>query len=234
MARFSGVELDAVGVIAETVRRCRAWASRLLLVYGLVFGPYLALYALGAFKASGIHGPNILVFLLSPLLDGVATAWLLDPGMTLGQALLKGLRLYPRLVATRLLKYLGIGMGMLALVIPGLLLGAWFSLSDPLIVVGRGGRDPFAPLFESRRLVRGHSEPVLLAMLPLILITQGGGLLPMVYGNVGQENADPEVWTHFFNIFVDWMYLAMTVMSVVLWERLGRDAEAPSPKRQKG
>ena len=180
------------------------------------------------FEPLGVYGPSVILSFLFPLADGALMAWMLsDDDLSMRQALRAGVRCYLPLLMTRFLKYVAIGVGVVALVIPAVMMSAWFSLSDPLIVDGKVGKDPFAPLFKSRRLVRGHVLPVIVAMLPLVIITQAGGLLPFVWGGVAQENADPELWTHFFNVFLDLMYLALTVMSVVVYERLTSEPAAP-------
>ncbi len=220
MARFSEVDLQPGELIAETAKRYVAWFPRIATLYAIVFGPYLVAYAAGAFKPLGIYGPSVILSLLFPFADGALTAWLLKPERSFKDGLVRGVQTFLPLLMTRFLKYVAIGVGVVALVIPAVMMSAWFSLSDPLIVDGKVGKDPFAPLFKSRRLVRGHVLPVIVAMLPLVIITQAGGLLPFVWGGVAQENADPELWTHFFNVFLDLMYLGITVMSVVVYERL--------------
>lgn len=227
VARFSEVDLQAGEVLRETGRRYLAWFPRIAALYAVIFGPYLAAYAGGVFKPLGVYGPSVILSVLFPLADGALTAWLLRPELSFGQALKRGAKAFLPLLMTRFLKYVAIGVGVVALVIPAVMMSAWFSLSDPLIVDGRMGKtkDPFAPLFRSRRIVRGHVLPVVAAMLPLVLITQVGGLAPVVWGGVAQEGADPELWTHFFNVFLDLAYLGITVMSVVLYQRL-----APTPR----
>jgi hypothetical protein len=222
VARFSEVDLQAGDVIAETARRYAAWFPRIATLYAVIFGPYLALYALGVFKPLGVYGPSVILSVLFPLADGALTSWLLKPELSFDKAFVRGVKVFLPLLMTRFLKYVAIGVGVVALVIPAVMMTAWFSLSDPLIVEGTLGKskDPFAPLFKSRRIVRGHVLPVIVAMAPLLLITQVGGLAPVVWGGVAQENADPALWTHFFNVFLDLMYLGLTVMSVVLYERL--------------
>jgi hypothetical protein len=220
MARFSGVEVHAGELIAESARRYVQWFPRILAIYAVVFGPYLIAYAADMFKPLGVYGPSVFLSFLFPLADGALTAWMMDDDKTFGDAMAAGFRVYIPLLMTRFLKYIAIGVGVVALVVPAVIMAAWFSLSDPLIITGTTGKDPFAPLFKSRRLVRGNTLPVLTALLPLVLITQVGGLAPVIWGGVAQENADPALWTHFFNVFLDLMYMAVTVMSVVLWERL--------------
>ena len=228
MARFSDIDLRASDILRDTWARCRSWAPRMVGLYAVVFGPYLAAYALDVFEPLGVYGPSVILSFLFPLADGALMAWMLsDDDLSMGQALRVGVRCYLPLLMTRFLKYVAIGVGVFALVVPAIMMGAWFILSDPLIVAGRSGKDPFAPLFASRRRVRGYTLPVVVAMAPLVLITQVGGLAPVIWGDVAQENVDPALWTHFFNVFLDLMYLALTVMSVVVYERLTSEPAAP-------
>jgi hypothetical protein len=73
------------------------------------------------------------------------------------------------LVATSLLYGLGVGIGLLLLIVPGLVAAARWALIVPLVVIeGRGPRDAFA---RSSELVRGQTGRVLALIAISTLIT---------------------------------------------------------------
>lgn len=75
------------------------------------------------------------------------------------------------LIWTALIVLAGIFAGLLAFIIPGLVLGTWWSVAAPALVIERNG--PMKAIGRSRELVRGHAWrvfSVLLVMLSIVLV----------------------------------------------------------------
>jgi len=126
--------------------------------------------------------------LLSGLLSLVGVFWLqgalteavadLRDGradLSIKQTFARVLPLLGTLFLAGLLAVLGIGLGLLLLIVPGLLLLTWWSVITPVIVLERKGvLDSFG---RSRELVRGHAWIVFGVIILTILILIGVGLL---------------------------------------------------------
>ncbi len=94
---------------------------------------------------------------------------------------------YRRLIAVDVLYGLMVTLGLVALVVPGVLLFVWFGLSGPVVEIeGRGVRGAFA---RSWRLVRGHFWTVLAVLGPLEIVGDGltGLLAHAVHGLIGDS-----------------------------------------------
>jgi hypothetical protein len=77
---------------------------------------------------------------------------------------------YGRLIAVDLLFGLGIAVGLVLFVVPGVVAFTWFALAGPLVELeGAGVRAAFA---RSRRLVRGHFWTVLAVLGPITLASE--------------------------------------------------------------
>ena len=77
---------------------------------------------------------------------------------------------YGRLIAVDLLFGLGIAVGLVLLVVPGVVAFTWFALAGPLVELdGLGVRAAFTG---SRRLVRGHFWTVLAVLGPITLASE--------------------------------------------------------------
>jgi hypothetical protein len=77
---------------------------------------------------------------------------------------------YGRLIAVDLLFGLGIAVGLVLFVVPGVVAFTWFALAGPLVELeGAGVRAAFT---RSRRLVRGHFWTVLAVLGPITLASE--------------------------------------------------------------
>lgn len=77
---------------------------------------------------------------------------------------------YGRLIAVDILLAIGVAIGLVLLIVPGLLLFGWFALAGPIVEIeGRGVRAAFA---RSRQLVRGSFWTVLLVLIPITLASE--------------------------------------------------------------
>jgi hypothetical protein len=75
---------------------------------------------------------------------------------------------YLRLAAADVLLAVGVGLGLLFLIVPGLIVFGWFALIAPAIELEE--RRLFEAFRRSRELVRGNLLRVLLLLLPLVLL----------------------------------------------------------------
>jgi hypothetical protein len=94
---------------------------------------------------------------------------------SLAQALLHALRRLPTLLLLTLLSCLGIVLGLLLLVIPGLVLATWWFLSYPAVMIENDSA--LESLERSRALIRGAFWPTFIVVVPLL-----GVSLAVAYG----------------------------------------------------
>jgi hypothetical protein len=218
MPRFHDADISIRSVLSEAFARLRERFSGFVLIYLVIFGPFVVGDYLDAFEPLGEWGPTAIFSFLAPLADGAVLLLLLRGAEAgIGDALVGGLRYYFRLLAVRLLRTLGILAGAMAAVVPGLLLATWFSLSD-VVAIEEDTQDPFRALFRSRDLVRGHTIPVFAAFAPVVIPFQVGGLLVLYLGGGG--TAEAADWTYPANIFLDLIALTINAVSLVIYERL--------------
>lgn len=77
---------------------------------------------------------------------------------------------YGRLIAVDILLTVGIAVGVVFLIVPGVLFFGWFALAGPLVEIeGRSVRSAFA---RSRELVRGSFWTVLLVLVPITIASE--------------------------------------------------------------
>lgn len=77
---------------------------------------------------------------------------------------------YLRLIAVDLIYGVGVIIGLVALIVPGIVLFTWFALAGPVVELeGAGVRAAFR---RSRQLVRGRFWTVLLVLLPITLASE--------------------------------------------------------------
>ncbi|MGH2980527.1 MAG: hypothetical protein ACRDKV_00600 [Solirubrobacterales bacterium] len=173
-------------VYRDTVRTYRTFAPRLLLIGAIVFVPLGLLEAIvgghDTIEGAGDDGFTIAAIVVLVLLQvvlgllgevfysgAVALLIALTPaGRWLGWV--AGRLSFGSLIAVDLVYNLGVGIGFLLLVVPGVLVFTWFALAAPLIELeGRGAR---AALARSRELVRGRFWAVLTVLGPLTLAAE--------------------------------------------------------------
>lgn len=136
-------------------------------------------------------------------------------------------RVKPRLgalIVTSILAGLGVALGMLLLIVPGLVLLTWWAVAAPVVML-EGKSGPSA-LGRSRELVRGHGWTVFGLIFVTFLITSlAGNLIGGIVGNVlgGSE----EFLGAFGGNFVSGTLTApiSALLAVVIYRALaGRDA----------
>jgi hypothetical protein len=120
------------------------------------------------------------------------------------------------LVIMTLLSTLGVGLGLLLLIIPGLMLATAWAVAAPALIME--GKSPFVALGRSRDLVRGYSWPVFgLFVLTIVVMV----LWESMVGVIGYslEDAFPEQhmdWI-FESIVSPWGSLPMIAIPVTLY-----------------
>ena len=165
MTEVGPTETLAVGdVLEEAWRLYRAFFARSAALTLVVFG------ALGAFVVQGRGTRNDLVLWLMFLVPVVGTAVVqgvlveaVDDERHQGGARLRRGRRLGALLGLSLLTGVGVGLGLLALFVPGVFLFTAWSLSVPALVIE--GRSPRDAMRRSRQLVRGQFWSVLRLLL---------------------------------------------------------------------
>jgi hypothetical protein len=178
-------------VYVRTARAFRARAGYLLLLGAVVFVPLGLLSAL-ADRVHEIHAESFsdlldlgTLALLAGLLAQAGTTLLGEVfyagavGLTMRQGEYSpppslrhvARRLsYGRLIAVDILLALGIAIGLVLFIVPGVVLFGWFALAGPIVEIEeRGVRAAFA---RSRELVRGSFCTILLVLIPITIASE--------------------------------------------------------------
>jgi hypothetical protein len=194
--RHGSLDLRAVG--REALSAYRAHAGVLLLTAALVFIPLGLVEAalnplddLDAEDASGgaiagLVGAALLVAFTATLGDvfytGVVAGIVAEHRTGARRELANIARTLPygRLVAVDVLFALLVGVGVIALIVPGVIAFTWFVLAAPVVEIeGRGVRHAFG---RSRALVRGNFWPVLSLLAPVVIVGDALGNLMLSGG----------------------------------------------------
>jgi amino acid permease len=183
------VDLGTKGVLRDTYAVYRRLFLRTMLVGGLVFG---AIELYDAYVSTHGGGMLALLTLLAVTIAGTSLVQgsLVDVVRNLheGRPEQSIRQLYERsgprlgaLVGVSLLSALGLVLGLLALVIPGVILAARWSLAVPIVMLE--GASPIRALKRSNELVRGHTGKVLRVLLNVgVLVAVLGGVIRLVAG----------------------------------------------------
>jgi hypothetical protein len=178
-------------IYVRTARVSRARAGYLLLLGAVVFVP-LGFFGALADRVHEIHAESpdevldlgtlaliagVLAQAVTTLLGEVFYAGAVGLTMRQGEqspplSLLDVARRlsYGRLIAVDILLTLGIAIGLVLLIVPGVLLFGWFALAGPIVEIeGRGVRAAFA---RSRELVRGSFWTILLVLVPITIASE--------------------------------------------------------------
>lgn len=173
--------MDPGDILRRTVHLYRAHWRALLTIAAAVYVPVAAVGALIGGTWPGFAVATALnvaaIFLVQGAVTG-AVARIRDGAdeVDLSETLSAAVALLPSLSAAGVLATLGILLGLLALIVPGLVLLTWWLVVCPVIVL----EDPrVIPAFgRSRRLVRGSAWPVfgLVVLTLLVVLALGIGL----------------------------------------------------------
>lgn len=192
--------MKARDVYVRTARAFRARAGYLLLLGAVVFIPLGLLSAL-VDRANDIHAEGAsevfdlgTLALIAAVLAQAATTLLGEVfyagavGLTMREGedspppslryVVRRLS-YGRLIAVDILLSIGVAVGLVLLVVPGIVFFGWFALAGPIVELEeRGVRAAFA---RSRQLVRGSLWTVLVVLIPITLASEAlaAGLLEL-------------------------------------------------------
>jgi len=170
LARRRPPSLAVGDVLHETWRLYRGFFLRSVVTTLIVFG------VLGILAVQGVGARNPLLLWIAFLLPVAGTALVQgalleavedernhNARTSIGVQLLAARRRLGPLLGVSLLTGLGVGLGLLLLIVPGVILFTRWSLSVPVVVLE--GLSPRAAMRRSRELVDGHFWPVLRLLL---------------------------------------------------------------------
>lgn len=133
--------------------------------------------------------PGQIVVALSTMIGTMAILrlWLSRTGVSVGEALTFGLMLFPTMLATQILAGIGIGIGFILLIIPGIYLIGRLALVSPAIA-DRGIYNPLEAIRTSWDLTRNNGWAVffflfLVALVVVIAALIIGGVVALVFGS---------------------------------------------------
>lgn len=184
----NGPSIEPAGVYRDTFRTYARYAPRLLVIGAAIFVPLGFLEAIvgridtiDSASVGELTIAAILILVLLQVVLGLLGEVFYSGAVSVLIALVPpdsrfslrwvGRRLaYGSLIGVDLTYNLGVAAGLLALVVPGVLVFTWFALAAPLVELeGHGARQALA---RSRALVRGRFWAVLAVLGPMTLAAQ--------------------------------------------------------------
>ncbi|MEA2505845.1 MAG: hypothetical protein QOH48_463 [Actinomycetota bacterium] len=173
------------GVIREALDLYKKHFGHLFLVAFVIYAGIAILSAV----ASAIGGVLVIVVLplaiiglflvQAALVEAVTDIRDGRVDMTVGETLSRGASRIGPVAGAGILAGIGIAIGLVLFIIPGLILLTWWSVIVPVIVIeGRGVLDAFS---RSRQLVRGHDFQVFgVIVLEILLLIVAGIILGII------------------------------------------------------
>lgn len=182
--------------LARTTQR---FGERLPLILALVFLvqlPFHGIFVLAAYLAPEGGSQYLRLgnwggMAVGSAVSAVLLAALDRPEATLGGALRAGLPRWIPLLIVQFLATLGVLMGLVLLVVPGVVLFLHFAIAAPLVVLG--GRSGVFALNKSSELVRGHRLKILGLYLSLAVVALPCVLAPDLLVLVGVPPLVPDL-----------------------------------------
>lgn len=182
----SGNPIDAGGIISKVFEIYVDQAPVLLPASAVVFvisgllsavliaaSPALALVAVVISLVASTLFTGMVVELVSDIQDGRRDS-------SVGQLLQAAAPVIGQLILVGILAGIGIVIGLILIVIPGLILITWWSVAAPVVVLERPGA--LAALRRSRELVRGNAWQVFAVLVVLVI---GVGVVSFVIEAIG-------------------------------------------------
>jgi hypothetical protein len=196
------------------------WLFLLVAVVNVLIGNDLALLPL-AFLVGTIAGTlyqGMVVNLVRDVQDGRRDS-------SVGELIRSGLPVLLPLIGAGILAAIGIGLGLLLLVVPGLFLATIWAVIAPAIVVERRG--VFEAFGRSRELVRGNGWPVFGVTVVAILITI---VATIVFTSIADAVADGPIVEVVFGALASTLTapIAALVAGVLYFRLLAIKGEQPS------
>jgi hypothetical protein len=169
------------GLIGETWRLLRSQGAAMVMLAAILLVPaeLAVAYAAEDDRDLWVFGTVALGLVGYPWVSGALVSRLAQPGRSLVEPYGRTVERLPTLVISSFVGGIAVLLGLLALIVPGLILAARWSAAVPLIVLDRRG--PIDALESSNRVVRGRTRPVLgagvlVALLALVLSAPGAVL----------------------------------------------------------
>jgi hypothetical protein len=133
---------------------------------------------------------------------------------------------YGRLIAVDILLAVGVAIGLVLLIVPGILFFGWFALAGPVVELeGRGVRAAFV---RSRRLVRGSVWTVLLVLIPITVASEilADALLQLPHLVIHQPLLRDWTGEALSNILMSPFYAVAAVLMTLELSRRKREVQA--------
>jgi hypothetical protein len=205
------------GLIGDTWRLLRTHAATMLLVaFALLLPAELAIaHAREDSRDLWIFGTVVLSVVGYPWVNGALIASIARRGRSPVEPYGRTVDRLPVLVASSFVASLAVVIGLIALIVPGLLLAARWSAAVPLVVLERKG--PIEALEASNSLVRGRTWRVVGAGVLIVVAAVIVASPPAVVA----ENAESPWTTGLANAIFDvCLYLPLTAFTYAVYRRV--------------
>lgn len=136
------------------------------------------------------------------------------------------------LIAVSFLAALGIGIGLLLLIVPGLFLLTIWAVVAPVTVLERPG--VFSAFGRSRELVRGHGRPVFGVMMVVLALVVGVSIASVLIGRAVGDGGEAVTSWLFSALVQPVSALAASVLYFALLAHRGRTDEVGQPQASYG
>ena len=234
MSSIPAAQFDISNVLSRVVETYRKTAPVLLSGALIVFLPVAGLTALLANSAAAIF-VAVLSLVASVWYSGMVVKAVQDVqdgrvDSSIGELFASTTPVLGQLFVVGLIAGLGIALGFVLLIVPGLILLTMWSVAAPVVVMEKPGA--LAALGRSRQLVRGHGWPVFGVIVAIFFVLLAVSVVIGSIGVISNSAVLTFVFNLVLNVAVAPVYaLAAAVMYFALREAHGDLAAggAPSP-----
>jgi hypothetical protein len=224
MRRMSAPSVVPVEIVRRAVEIFRVHFA-LLYPIALIFGLLQAMVTFALEDTDVVALGLAFSLLAATFFQGIVVGFVRDvqagaprrsgaPEPTAGALLKDVVPVVDKLLAVSLLGAVGIGIGLVALIVPGLFLLTWWAVIGPVVVLER---TPVLETFRrSRALVLGHGWPVLRTLLLLVFL-----LFPVILVAALATSALGDAAGSFVQVLLGALVSTVTVVSTaILYFRL--------------